>query len=52
MTADVTQITKVSAHVKTSGWGNKYLTVVTLFHSILESLCVKSMAKAYDRVCS
>jgi len=25
--ADITQITKVGAHVKTSGWGNWYLTV-------------------------
>jgi len=25
--ADFTQITKVGAHVKTSGWGNRYLTV-------------------------
>ena len=25
--ADITQITKVGAHVKTSGWGNRYLTV-------------------------
>jgi len=24
---DITQITKVGAHVKTSGWGNRYLTV-------------------------
>ena len=27
MNADITQITKVGAHVKTSGWGNRYLTV-------------------------
>ena len=26
--ADITQITKVGAHVITSGWGNRYLTVV------------------------
>ena len=25
--ADITQITKVGAHVKTSGWGNRFLTV-------------------------
>jgi len=25
--ADITQITKVGAHVKTSGWGKRYLTV-------------------------
>jgi len=25
--ADITQITEVGAHVKTSGWGNRYLTV-------------------------
>ena len=25
--ADITHITKVGAHVKTSGWGNLYLTV-------------------------
>jgi len=25
--ADITQITKLGAHVKTSGWGNRYLTV-------------------------
>jgi len=27
MNADITQITKVGAHVKTSGWGNRYLAV-------------------------
>jgi len=27
MNADITQITKVGAHVKTSGWGNQYLAV-------------------------
>jgi len=25
--AVITQITKVGAHVKTNGWGNRYLTV-------------------------
>jgi len=25
--ADITQITKVGALIKTSGWGNRYLTV-------------------------
>jgi len=27
ITNDITQTTKVGAHVKTSGWGNRYLTV-------------------------
>jgi len=27
LNADFTQITKVGAHDKTSGWGNKYLSV-------------------------
>jgi len=28
---DVTLITKVNAHVNTSGWGNRYLIVLALF---------------------
>jgi len=30
--ADITQIANVGAHVKISGWGNRYLTV---FHNVI-----------------
>jgi len=42
---DVTRITKVNAHVNTSGWGNRYLIVQTLFYN---TLYVKSTAKVYN----
>jgi len=48
--ADVTQITKVSMHVKTSGWGNLYFVVLMLFHRTMEAFDVKSMAKTYNKV--
>jgi len=35
-------ITKVSVHVKISGWGSRYLIVLTLFHSIAEAFNVDS----------
>jgi len=42
---DVTRITKVNAHVNTSGWGNRYLIVKTLFYS---ALYVKSTVTVYN----
>ena len=34
--AELKQIIKESVHIKTSGWGDRYLTVLTLFDSIQE----------------
>jgi len=44
MNKDVTLITKVSAHVNTSGWNNRYLIILkTLFYS--NFMLIKSTAK-------
>jgi len=44
---DRTLITKVSAHVNTSGWGNWYLILLKmLFYS--NAMLIKSTAKVYN----
>ena len=42
--ADITQLTKLSVHVNTSGWGHRHQIVLTLFHSTVEAFNVKSTA--------
>ena len=47
--ADITQITKVGAHVKTSGWGNRYLTV---FNNVISEYCVSvNKTELYKKNC-
>jgi len=36
--ADITQLTKLSVHVNTSGWGNRHQIVLTLFQSTVDAV--------------
>ena len=50
--ADITQITKVGAHVKTSGWGNRYLTVfnnvISEYHGTVNNRTDKKLYMLFE----